>query len=82
MTTKGIDETLLRDAIGKRLRVLRTRAGASQTQVATAMRVSTTQYQKYETAENRIACCKAVLACKFLKAPIGDLLENLKLIRK
>ena len=82
MTTKGIVENSLKEAIAERLRALRIAGGASQTQMAAAMCVTVTQYQKYEYGQNRIACCRAVLVCKFLKIPITDLLANLKLKRK
>ena len=80
--TKGAREKLIREAISDRLRVLRTESGASQTQLATAMCVSVTQYQKYESGENRISSCKVVMLCEFLKRQPNDLLDNLKLKRK
>ena len=60
--------------VGRNLRVLRRSRGLSQKQVAEAIGVTMQQFQKYETAANRISVSRMLLIADVLNAHPSEII--------
>ncbi|WP_343699635.1 helix-turn-helix transcriptional regulator [Caulobacter sp.] len=63
--------------VGARVRTRRKVAGVSQEQLASALKLTFQQIQKYERGANRISASKLYEIAAFLKAPIAYFFEGL-----
>lgn len=61
-------------AVGQNLRQLRIFRGLSQRQVAESVGITIRQWQKYETAVNRISASKIVQVSIVLNVPVDEIL--------
>jgi transcriptional regulator with XRE-family HTH domain len=58
--------------VGRRIRELRTAAGASQVDIATAVGVTFQQLQKYETARNRVSASRLHMMAEYLGVDVRE----------
>lgn len=64
--------------VGKRLKLKRTLAGLSQTELALPLDITFQQLQKYERGTNRLSCSKLYSAAVALGVPITYFFEGLQ----
>ena len=62
--------------VGRNLRALRRSRGLSQKQVAEAIGVTMQQFQKYETAANRISVSRMLLVADVLNAHPSEIIDG------
>lgn len=65
--------------VGQRIKHRRIILGLSRQDIGQAINVSVQQINKYETAENRVACSKLFSLSKFLKVPIQYFFDMLNI---
>ena len=67
---------LLNQHLGKKLRLIRTSHGLTQTQVAQAINVTFQQIQKYEKGTNGVSSARLLQLANFLKVEIKFFFED------
>ena len=62
--------------VGRRIRLRRTLLGLTQEDLATELKISYQQVQKYETGSNRVSAGRLYEICRMLDVPVGYLFED------
>lgn len=73
MTCKPYKPTAIDINIGKTIQILRAKQGLSQSRLASMVGVTFQQFQKYETAGNRISASRLYQIAQALQVPVAAL---------
>lgn len=76
MSRYNAEANEINNDVGQNLGIIRLAKGLSMTTVGGYIGVSHQQFAKYESGENKIALCKAVILARELGVSIGDLVDE------
>ena len=78
--TKSDEENILNEVVGQRLKIARTNANLTQTNLAKKLNISFQQIGKYEKGQNGLNAIRIVQISNLLNIPKSYLLENIELV--
>ena len=77
---KTDEENILNEVVGQRLKIARTNANLTQTNLAKKLNISFQQIGKYEKGQNGLNAIRIVQISNLLNIPKSYLLENIELL--
>mgnify|MGYP003627164871 FL=1 len=77
---KSDEENILNEVVGQRLKIARTNAKLTQTNLAKKLNISFQQIGKYEKGQNGLNAIRIVQISNLLNIPKSYLLENIELL--
>ena len=77
---KSDEENILNEVVGQRLKIARTNANLTQTNLAKKLNISFQQIGKYEKGQNGLNAIRIVQISNLLNIPKSYLLENIELL--
>jgi transcriptional regulator with XRE-family HTH domain len=77
---KTDEENILNEVVGQRLKIARTNAKLTQTNLAKKLNISFQQIGKYEKGQNGLNAIRIVQISNLLNIPKSYLLENIELL--
>ena len=77
---KSDEENILNEVVGQRLKIARTNAKLTQTNLAKELNISFQQIGKYEKGQNGLNAIRIVQISNLLTIPKSYLLENIELL--